>query len=500
MQLKHDPQTTEAEAREYKVRALRVWTVIGGIVIFLAVVMALGYVASVIEFLAVGCILGFICSPIVNWLESKGMARGIGALLALLFVLVVAIGFFAILGPIVTDQLLGLLDRVPAFFKQGQEALRTFFESYGTAETTELQANISNVLDGLSTVGTKFATDLATSISSGIIPNVMSLFNVFFMFFLGIILAYWLARDYPTIVREMCVIAGPKHREDLVLLLAVTARSMGGYMKSIVITSIIDGLLVYFGFLLVGQPYAGLMAVITGLLHFLPVIGPWLSATLAFLTALFVSPVCAIWTVIVAAVAENVTDNLISPVVMRSTVQVHPAMSLLAIVVGSALGGAIGMTLAIPISAAIKGVFIYYFETKTGRQIVSYDGAIFQGTPYHYPDGSPAPSVDALDDDHFYDTSKLVQWQVGDDATPETDPDGKEVSFPAEIVAKVGDEAKTLLAHVTKKDDKDKADKPRKDKAEKVTAAGDVPADEGATDRSTPAAPSGNDGSDTAGR
>ena len=42
-------------------------------------------------------------------------------------------------------------------------------------------------------------------------------------------------------------------------------------------------------------------------------------------------------------VAQNVTDNVVSPKVMQSSVQIHPAMNLAALVVGSTLMGAIGM-------------------------------------------------------------------------------------------------------------------------------------------------------------
>ena len=64
---------------------------------------------------------------------------------------------------------------------------------------------------------------------------------------------------------------------------------------------------------------------------------------------------------------------------MQSSVQVHPIMSLTALVIGSALMGPIGMIIAIPLCAALKGIFVYYFENETGRQLVAYDGAVFKG-------------------------------------------------------------------------------------------------------------------------
>ncbi len=100
---------------------------------------------------------------------------------------------------------------------------------------------------------------------------------------------------------------------------------------------------------------------------------------------------------------------------MQSSVQVHPAMSLAAIVIGSALMGPLGMVVAIPLTAALKGLFIFYFEKRTGRQLVDYDGAIFRGTPYRDEHGDPVPAFDALGDDSFVADSELLT----DDLVPE---------------------------------------------------------------------------------
>lgn len=124
---------------------------------------------------------------------------------------------------------------------------------------------------------------------------------------------------------------------------------------------------------------------------------------------LFQSPLLALETLIVMVIAQNVTDNLLSPLVMQSAVQVHPVLSLICIIMGSALGGVLGMILAVPLTAAIKGVFVYYFESRTGRQLVTYDGAIFKGRPYVDDAGNIVPSFDALDDDRFFESSRLVR-------------------------------------------------------------------------------------------
>lgn len=118
---------------------------------------------------------------------------------------------------------------------------------------------------------------------------------------------------------------------------------------------------------------------------------------------------------VVTMVAQNVTDNVISPKVMQSSVQVHPIMSLTALVIGSALMGPIGMVIAIPLCAALKGIFVYYFENETGRQLVAYEGAVFKGTPYRDAEGNPVAAYDALGDDTFIYESELI----GNETAPE---------------------------------------------------------------------------------
>lgn len=403
-----DEAERERSYRAARLVAVRAWAFIGCCVAFVIALQALGLVGSAVECFFVAVIVGFICSPITNWLEAKGLNRGAGALIALVVVIAVIAGLMLWLVPMFFEQLRQLLERVPGYFVQAQDIVRNLWNQFGNSDNRELQAYAQDLMASVGDVGTRMASTLASSISTGLVPNIMSTANSFVMAFLGLVMAYWFAKDYPVIMREIAVIAGPRYDQDVSLLVTVMSRSMGGYMKSIVITSVINGVLAFVGFMLAGHPYAGLMGVITALMHFVPVVGPMVSAMLAILIGFFTSPAVALWTLVVAVVAQNVTDNVISPLVMQSTINIHPAMSLIGITVGASLGGALGMALAVPLTAAIKGVFIYFFEEKTARQLVSYDGAFFKGTPYHHEDGSPVPSYDALDDNTFLANTLLV--------------------------------------------------------------------------------------------
>ena len=389
----------EESYRSARLVAVRAWAFIGCAIAFAIILAVLGRVSSAVICLSVGAIVGFICSSITNWFERHGVSRGIGALLSLVLVIGVVLAFLIWLVPLFVGQLSQMLDRVPSLFAQSQEFVQHLFSSYGSAETADFQANVQSLLVGL--------------------------VNTVVMSFLGLFMAYWFAKDYPLIMRELGVIAGPRHAEDLALLVAVLGRSVGGYMRGIVVTSIIDGVLAYIGFTICGNPYPGLMALVAGVLHFVPVIGPFTASSLAALVGLLVNPVVAFWSFVLSDMAQNFTDNVLSPLVMRSAVKIHPAMSLIGVTVGASLGGALGMALAVPLTAAVKGAFIYFFENKTGRQLVSWEGAFFKGTPFHHPDGTPVPSFDALDDDSFLERSLIIDPSTMDGVEAEERPDAE---------------------------------------------------------------------------
>lgn len=413
----------EAKLPGTRLLALRVWTVVGGIVIAIAVLNVLGALAPVIEFLAVGSLIAFIESPIVNALERKGVPRAAGAFIGLVAVILILFCVIMVIAPIFVDQVLEVLSRLPSQLRSLGDWAVQVAQDFEAISKSSWANELDSMFQSLANIASSYVTQLAGDVGRGLFPILSGFASQLFIFFLGLVLAYWLALDYPKIHREVGTIVGEERETSYRFMVAILSRSVGGYMRSMVITSFVNGVLAFIGLLIAGHPYAALMGVLTGLLHLIPVLGPWISAFAATLLALFYSPVLAVWTLIICMVAQNVTDNVVSPKVMQSSVQIHPAMNLAALVVGSTLMGAIGMVVAIPLCAALKGLFVFYFEKSTGRALVAYDGAIFQGTPFRNDDGEPVPAFDALGDDSFVQESELIDDDVAPSGSAVPRPD-----------------------------------------------------------------------------
>lgn len=409
--------TADRILRDTRILTLRVWAVVGVLIIGAMLLNVVGVLAPVVQFLAVGSLVAFVESPIVNALEHRGVPRGLGALIGLIVVLAVIVLLFTLLLPMFLEQVVDVLNQMPRYFSSLMSWVNGLIGSFKSFSSSDMFSGLTDVLTSLQRTATTFVTDLATDLGKGFMPFISGFANTLFVSFLGLVLAYWLARDYPKIHGEVGTALGGAREDDYRFIVAILSRSVGGYMRSVIITSVINGVLVFAGLALVGHPYAGLMGVLTGIFHLIPVVGPWFSAAISVIIAFFYGPMLALWTLVVTVVAQNVTDNVVSPKVMQSTVQVHPAMSLAAIVIGSALMGPLGMVVAIPLCAALKGLFIFYFEKRTKRQLVAYDGAIFRGTPYRDENGVPVPAFDALGDDSFVANSELLDEDVMPEAT-----------------------------------------------------------------------------------
>ena len=406
MDQKH--QNFSDSAQKWKQRGLMVWTVIGLAALFALALHVLGILGQAVELLAIGSIIAFVCSPVTNWLEDRGVPRGISALIALVLTLIVLVGFLILIAQPLVFELTTLLRNAPSYASQIGAMAREFWQNFDTQSNPAVRQTVELAIEQASSIGISVASGILSWLSTSALGNISSMANQLMVFFLGLVLAYWLAKDYPVIVRELASIVGPRKENEFRLILAILSRSTSGYMRGTIITSVVNGILVYIGCLILGNPYAALIGMVTGIFHIIPVVGPVFSAGIALILSILVDPVMTVWTIVILMVAQNVVDNVLSPLVMATSVKVHPGLSLVGIVIGSALGGVTGTILAIPLTAALRGIFVYFFEKYSGRQIVSPNGALFNSTQYVDESGAILPEYDALDDPKFFEESRLV--------------------------------------------------------------------------------------------
>lgn len=392
-------ESKQERMRSVALLALRIWALIGAGILFVALGVIIDKIALAVEILIIALVISFLISPLVTFLESKGVKRAIGTLIAYVIGVLVLIALFILVFPVIAEQVVSFAGALPGYVDRTEQWATQLYNNYSVyLADTQVQAVINKFFNSISST----ALGIANSSATGLLVFGGNVVSTIAMIFMALVVAFWLSMDFPKFHREIMIIAGPQKAEELEIMGAVFSRAMGGYVKGLLITSACTGVLAGVGFFLLGLPYAGLLGLMTGILNIIPFVGPWIGGAIAALVGLFVTPLTALIAVIITVVAQQITDTFISPKVMQSAVAVHPLLVILGLSVGGALGGVVGMIFVVPLIAAVKGVFTYYFEKRTNRQLISKDGAVFKGQPYNDEDGNPIPAYDATGGTKYY--------------------------------------------------------------------------------------------------
>ena len=400
-----DPEQNEreqAKALKARRRFLTVWTIVGAILLTGVLVYLFNLLSVPVGIVIWSVVIVFCLRGPVNKLEKLGVPRLAGTAIAyvLMFVVLALVGllmFSPAFG--VGDQFTNLIQSVPGYIQTIANWGNDLYARYADVlQNDTVQGWITDAFNALVAWASTFARDSA----SGVVAIGTGVVNTFVALGFALVVAFWMLMELPDLGRESERLVGPKHREDLEMLHVTVTRVMGGYIKGTLLQCAIIGVgcVVLFG--VIGIPNYAALGGIAGLLNIIPIVGPWLGGALAAVVGVFVSPWIALVALLGTIAIQQIVYTFVSPKIMANSVDVHPALTLIALMAGSAIGGAmsgftgslVGMLASIPAVAVAKSVFVYYFEKRTGRQLVAKDGVFFQGTP---ADGDAVdPIADAI--------------------------------------------------------------------------------------------------------
>ena len=385
-------------------RFLNVWTIVGAIALTWVVVQLLNILSVPVAIVIWTTIIVFVLRGTVNKLEEIGINRTVGTAISYVIMFaVLALVAFLLFSPGVgmNTQFANLIENVPVYVQGISDWANDMYARYAyMLEDESVRAFVSDVQAS----AMEWAGDFAKNSASGAIAFGTGLANAFMAIGFALVVAFWILMQLPQLGRECKRLVGDAHAEDLEMLHITFTRVMGGYIKGTLLQCAIIGVACGILFAVLGIPNSMALGGITGILNIIPIIGPWLGGGLAAIVGIFVSPLVAAIAILGTIVIQQFVYTFISPKIMSDSVDIHPALTLIALMAGSALGGAmgglpgslVGMLASIPAVAVAKSVFVYYFEKRTGRRLVSKDGVFFLGTPSSSEDGdAPNPIADA---------------------------------------------------------------------------------------------------------
>lgn len=392
----NEQDNQDALLREEEIKTLKsrrrlyagVFIIVLAVLLYLAG-QVLNILANPIAIVVWTTIIVFCLKGPVNNLEKKGISRVWGSCVSFLLLIVALILLFWLLfSPSLGlgGQFASLIETIPGQINDLTHWLNQMYDQYSYIFQDDRVNSWIN--DTLKSIGGWFSS-IASVSAEGVMSAGSSVANTALVLGFSLVVSFWVLIELPALGREIKRLFGPRYHDDLNIIYLTGTRVMGGYIKGTLLQCLLIGVGCGIGYAVMGIPSAAALGVITGLLNIIPVIGPWLGGAVAALISLFVSPLIALISLIYTIVIQQVVYTFISPKIMGNSVDIHPALVILALMTGSALGFAVsgflgsivGMLVSIPAVAAAKSLFVYYFEKKTGRIIVSEDGVIFKGEP-----------------------------------------------------------------------------------------------------------------------
>ncbi len=397
-----DRSLTARQAKA-RIRFLDLWSVIAAIGLLGGIVWLMGILSVPVAILIWTLIIVFCLRGIVNGLERIHVNRAIGTTVAyVVMALVIAVVGFLLFSPMfgLNAQFNDLLTSMPHYVDAVIAWGNDIYARYAPVFEDD---TVKSLIAEAQKAAASWAAGIAQGSANGVVAFGTTLANGLMAFGFGLVIAFWVLMELPAIGRETRRLIGPKHAGDAEFFHATFTRVMGGYIKGTLFQCAIIGVGcgVLFGF--IGVPNAAVLGLITGVMNIIPIIGPWIGGALAAIVAIFSGPMTAAIALIGTIVIQQLVYTFISPKIMANSVDIHPALTLFALMVGSALGGAmsgllgslVGMLASIPLVAVAKSVFVYYFEKRTGRHLVAEDGVFFKGTPANAEEVNPIADATA---------------------------------------------------------------------------------------------------------
>jgi predicted PurR-regulated permease PerM len=316
-----------------------------GLIFALLVASYLVYqIAVVVLVLLLTMLFSVIISAPVDYLEHRGMSRGLGTLVVF-GGLVLGIWIAGVaLAPTIADQAVQFWETVPELLENAQDHAGQLREALGLGSSFGLGS--LNVVDSARNFLSGGALTTVANVGAGV-ASVIS-----YLVVIVIATIYSVAQPGPLVNGFVALFpAGRRQEVRRILreLYETIQRWFVGQLASMLLIGVLSTVALY----LIGVPFALLLGIFSGLISFIPFVGPLISVIPPLLLALIGAPIDALWVVLAYAAIQTIESYLIQPLVMSRAVSLHPAVVMFALLIMGTLFGFVGVLIAVPLVAAI---------------------------------------------------------------------------------------------------------------------------------------------------
>lgn len=289
----------------------------------------LGQILDILFLLFIAFLLMTALYPLVTFLEKFRVPKALGVLL--IYAIVFGVFGASLVGaiPVLIVQSSGLVSELPGFIAR--------ILPYWNINVPELTQQIAPIGEGL------------VRVILGLFSNIVAVVTV-------LVFTFYFLMERHHAEEILTSVFGSQLAHRMITLLRRIEARLGAWVRGQLLLMAIIGVFSYIGLVILHIEFALPLAILAGLLEIIPMIGPTISAIPAILVALATSPFLALSVGALYIVVQQVENNLLVPYIMKKSVGFAPIVTILILLVGGRLAGAVGAILSIPVALVIQEV------------------------------------------------------------------------------------------------------------------------------------------------
>ena len=360
--------------------------------------MAVVVIANIL-YLARGVLFPFIISivlaqllyPVVVFMEERLPTRHrMPGATRVISVLTIYVMFAAIVAGI-------LYVAIPPLFAESQELVQAFPELYERARTTvegwsrdyseRIPVELRTKIDEAVAAGGNVLADAAWGIVQRTVSGVSNAVTLVIGLAIVPFFLFYILKDREEVVGGVYPLLSQRGRTHTRNVISIVNRVIGSYVRGQLLSATVVGVLVFIGLSILGVKFAAVLGLVAGLFGLIPIIGPLLGAVPGVLVTLASSPGQTIWVVLVYVIVQLIENSIITPRIQGRAVRLNPALVMATLVVASEIAGLWGVIVGVPLVAATRDVFIYFYK--------QWDTGDSEAPPATEAEPKPTPPEDA---------------------------------------------------------------------------------------------------------
>ncbi|KXX61407.1 AI-2E family transporter [Rhodococcus sp. LB1] len=302
-----------------------------------------------LELLFLAWLFSITLEPVVDWLERRGLRRGAATGLVLFALFVFAIGFLALFGTLLAQQLAQLLKALPdALSSVTDWSNRVFDTDFATGED-------------LIRLTPETIRDLAERFTPGVLGVLSSLLGVVFQMLTLLLFVFYMSAQGPALRRTISSWFPARQQRVISVVWEISVEKAGGYVVSRLILAAVSSVATGIFLVAIGVPYWLPLALWTGIVsQFVPTLGTYLAIALPAIIAAASQPMDGVWVIVFGTVYQQIENYVLHPRITSATVSIHPAVAFGSVIVGASLFGPVGALVSVPVVAAIEALVETY--------------------------------------------------------------------------------------------------------------------------------------------